>query len=133
MIPGMADNTVLHADEFLTALPCWLEQLHQQLHDTGQRAAVVVSGELAWSRSTAQIIIDWLADRCILVTSNTIADALPLKNARTQLGREYDAIVFDAQDDFDPDAFGAVSGTLCAAGLMIVLLPESEHWPALRQ
>ncbi|NWO10671.1 tRNA(Met) cytidine acetyltransferase [Chromohalobacter salexigens] len=68
------------------------------------------------------------------------------RQARTRLGREHDLIVIDAgaESGFDPDAFGALSGTLRAGGLMIVLTPAEwaggqagpdadyarlAHWP----
>ncbi|MCE8018351.1 tRNA(Met) cytidine acetyltransferase [Halomonas sp. MCCC 1A17488] len=53
---------------------------------------------------------------------------LPPAKARTRLGREHDLIVFDgvsATDGLDADAFGALSGTLCAGGLLVLLTPPS--------
>ncbi|MCK2183874.1 tRNA(Met) cytidine acetyltransferase TmcA [Halomonas getboli] len=51
---------------------------------------------------------------------------LPAAKARTRLGGEHDLIVFDALSPgagFDPDAFGALSGTLRAGGLLVLLTP----------
>ncbi|SEN12587.1 tRNA(Met) cytidine acetyltransferase TmcA [Halomonas caseinilytica] len=51
---------------------------------------------------------------------------LPASKARTRLGGEQDLIVFDAASPgagFDPEAFGALSGTLRAGGLMVLLTP----------
>ncbi|MEC9482766.1 MAG: tRNA(Met) cytidine acetyltransferase TmcA domain-containing protein, partial [Halomonas sp.] len=53
---------------------------------------------------------------------------LPAGKARTQLGGEHDLVVFDAvspQAGFDPDAFGAISGTLRAGGLLVLLTPDA--------
>lgn len=52
---------------------------------------------------------------------------LPPDKARTRLGLEHDLIVFDAvtEGDFDADAFGALSGTLRAGGLLVLLTPPS--------
>ncbi|MDV6318012.1 tRNA(Met) cytidine acetyltransferase TmcA [Chromohalobacter sp. HP20-39] len=73
-------------------------------------------------------------------------DALAPRQARTRLGREHDLIIIDADvsSGFDPDAFGALSGTLRAGGLLVVLTPAEwadgqarpdadyarlAHWP----
>lgn len=52
---------------------------------------------------------------------------LPMSKARQLLGAERDLIVMDAVSlgaGFDPDAFGALSGTLRAGGLLILMTPE---------
>ncbi|WP_445158668.1 tRNA(Met) cytidine acetyltransferase TmcA [Halomonas sp. E14] len=50
---------------------------------------------------------------------------LPPGKARSRLGGEHDLLVFDAQaaSPFDADAFGALSGTLRAGGLLVLLTP----------
>ncbi|MDT8895551.1 GNAT family N-acetyltransferase [Halomonas sp. I1] len=51
---------------------------------------------------------------------------LPASKARTRLGGEHDLIIFDAispEAGFDPEAFGALSGTLRAGGLLVLLTP----------
>jgi tRNA(Met) cytidine acetyltransferase len=44
------------------------------------------------------------------------------------LGNEVDALVFDAWAGFDPDAFGALTGSLRAGGLLILLVPVLQSW-----
>ncbi|OLO08027.1 hypothetical protein BTW08_09015 [Salinicola sp. MH3R3-1] len=54
---------------------------------------------------------------------------LSASRARSQLGSEHDLVVFDtvsAQSGFDPDAFGAISGTVLAGGWLVLLTPK--HW-----
>jgi len=53
---------------------------------------------------------------------------LPPGKARTRLGQEHDLIIFDALDAsaFDADAFGALSGTLRAGGLLVLLTPLAQ-------
>ena len=65
---------------------------------------------------------------CLWVSSNRLehrvnAIILPHNKVKTILGREFQCIVYDAQEGFYPDAFGAVAGTLSAAGLFLLLLP----------
>lgn len=54
---------------------------------------------------------------------------LPPAKARTRLGREHDLVVFEALTAaaFDADAFGALSGTLRAGGLLLLLTPPVER------
>ncbi|RTQ98945.1 tRNA(Met) cytidine acetyltransferase [Halomonas nitroreducens] len=52
---------------------------------------------------------------------------LPAAKARTRLGGEHDLVIVDAvspEAGFDPDAFGALSGTLRAGGLLVLLTPD---------
>lgn len=60
-----------------------------------------------------------------------MAGALAPKKARTRLGMEYDGIVFDAALSFDADAFGAIAGTLCGGGLLLLLVPRQDEFQAL--
>ncbi|MDR9438400.1 MAG: GNAT family N-acetyltransferase [Halomonas sp.] len=51
---------------------------------------------------------------------------LPTSKARTRLGGEQDLVVFDAvsaTSGFDPEAFGALAGTLRSGGLMVLMTP----------
>ncbi|WP_347709753.1 GNAT family N-acetyltransferase [Halomonas llamarensis] len=50
--------------------------------------------------------------------------ALLASQARTQLGQEHQLIVFDAANGgLDPDALGALGGTLLAGGLLVLITP----------
>jgi tRNA(Met) cytidine acetyltransferase len=55
---------------------------------------------------------------------------LSAKQAKGLLGQERDAIVFDAHAGFDADAFGAVSGTICGGGVLLLLCPPLDAWPS---
>ncbi|MDN6298207.1 MAG: GNAT family N-acetyltransferase [Halomonas sp.] len=48
---------------------------------------------------------------------------LPAAKARTRLGQEHGLVVFDASAGFDPDALGALGGTLTAGGLLVLITP----------
>ncbi len=60
---------------------------------------------------------------------------LPARQARSRLGGEHDLVIVDALSPgagFDPDAFGALAGTVRAGGLLVLLTPETwrEGHPA---
>ena len=53
---------------------------------------------------------------------------LPASKARQWLGSEQQVVVIDAFSGFNPDALGALAGTLQAGGLLLLLTPED--WSA---
>ncbi|MEJ2140969.1 MAG: DUF1726 domain-containing protein [Gammaproteobacteria bacterium] len=106
----------------------WVKQLKKLAHDSHHRVALVMSGEQSWGQQQAGKIIATLETSSVLWVSNEIEAALPATKARSQLGSEYDAIVFDAYQEFDADAFGAISGTLRGGGVFIVLIPTEGNW-----
>lgn len=71
------------------------------------------------------------SDRALWVATTrpvAVAEAawLPAAKARTRLGVEHGLVVIDAVSPdagFDPEAFGALSGTLVAGGLLVLLTP----------
>ncbi|CAM3849429.1 GNAT family N-acetyltransferase [Vreelandella rituensis] len=55
-----------------------------------------------------------------------VTDAISPRQARTRLGAEHGLVIIDAVSQgngFDPDALGALSGTLQAGGLLVLMTP----------
>ncbi len=110
-----------------------LADLHQQALQSHQRRLLVLRGSADWSVACLNQLPAALLERPGLWVSNQ--PELPplvswhtttlIKPARCHqvLGQEFGWLVIDAKDRLDPDALGACSGTLCAGGLMMVLLP----------
>jgi len=48
------------------------------------------------------------------------------KSAKSLLGQEFDAVIFDMHKQFDPNAFGAISGTIRGGGFLILLRPVNS-------
>lgn len=63
-----------------------------------------------------------------LIISSVIEGALIASRSAEKLGEEYDLVVFDAREVFNPDALGVVSGVLCGGGCLLLLLPEEKKW-----
>lgn len=63
-----------------------------------------------------------------LIISPVIEGALNASRSVEKLGEEYDLVVFDAREIFNPDALGVVSGVLCGGGCLLMLLPEEKKW-----
>lgn len=98
------------------------EQLVNQLQRTGHRRLVVLSGDEAWTLSQATILRDTLPGDWLWLEEN------PSKALSGLLGREYLHAVFDARRGFDVSAFAALSGTLRAGSLLMLLVPPFSVW-----
>ena len=104
----------------------------------GHRRLIVLSGRAQWCHDSAIELLGritgisplWVGDD----TPGSVRSEPPHKVHRV-LGGECDFLVFDALDDFDPDAFGAASGTLRGGGWMVLLTPPDGVWesPFLRR
>lgn len=108
----------------------WFASSCQPVLERGFRLAFILCGTKDWGRSVADSLLGQAGKKSILVISRTIPGAIEPGKARSQLGMESDAILFDAHDDFDIDAFGAVSGTLRGGGIYIVLIPPETDFIA---
>ena len=96
-----------------------------------QRRTLVIAGESNWCRDLASSVsrlpelkrVIWVSSK-----KNANMEVLDASTVKKMLGQECDAVVFDAFSGFDPDAFGAISGTICAGGLLILLCPPFSKW-----
>ncbi|GHE87224.1 tRNA(Met) cytidine acetyltransferase TmcA [Thalassotalea profundi] len=107
----------------------WVSDLRQKLAIYNQRRLVVLCGDLTWSN---KLVDDYLNDEDFYASSvnhrRIIAfgeqfcgkSSLIIKNYRHHLGTENDLVIF-ADDEFHPDAFAALSGTIKAGGIMFWL------------
>ncbi|VAW58831.1 tRNA cytosine(34) acetyltransferase [hydrothermal vent metagenome] len=96
------------------------------LKKSQQRMAVVCHVNNSQEELTSFVKRLWHKRK--LVISPTIESALDPRLARSKLGEEFDLLVFDARESFEPDALGAVSGVLCGGGCLVVLLPDENSW-----
>jgi tRNA(Met) cytidine acetyltransferase len=104
--------------------------LSAQAARTGHRATLVLSGEQGWCREAAMTVLNalhlprlsWFGD------PPSGLEIQRVSVARELLGRELDGVVIDAWSGFDAEAFGAVSGSLQAGGMMLLLTPPLAQW-----
>jgi tRNA(Met) cytidine acetyltransferase len=97
------------------------------------RLALVLTGNQQASVRLAQKVINELLlhDACWFSdVAPPAACTLRGAAALRLMGREVDALVFDAWSGFDPDAFGALTGCIRAGGLLVLLAPPLSAWPA---
>lgn len=94
-----------------------------------QRQCVVLFGERTWcDQSTRQLLNNFNGEQLLCLSDDRIADfqTLKIKQAKTQLGREFDAVVFDGLLSLFPDNIGQSVGTLNAGGVFILWLAIDE-------
>jgi len=109
------------------------QQLRQQAVQQRQRRVLLMSGEAVWCRGCAEAIAHELVipaqQRLWIGEPYGDIECLPNRQAKTRLGSECQLLIYDAHSGFDPDSFGAVSGTLCGGGLLLLLAPPLNQWP----
>lgn len=92
------------------------------------RRLLVLAGTAAWCRGQAVRVLE----RCDAAGHHLwVGEGTGARGAGEvwqELGREYPALVFDAHCGFDPDAFGAVAGTVHGGGLLVLLTPPLADW-----
>lgn len=98
------------------------EHLTRELERTGHRRLVVLTGDEQWTLSQAAGLRDALPGDWLWLEEN------PSKAVSGLLGREYLHAVFDARAGFDVSAFAALSGTLRAGSLLVLLVPPLADW-----
>lgn len=120
----------------------WLEQISHQCALQRTRQLVVISGDLGhrWQQLQPWITHELAKEKTLgFVASQETALAmgcpaelslLKANKPNNLLGYEHDHVIFNAYEGLYPDAIAAVSGTIKAGGLLILLCPEFDQWPA---
>ncbi|RUR27666.1 tRNA(Met) cytidine acetyltransferase TmcA [Vreelandella nanhaiensis] len=104
----------------------------KRLHRRRWRQLVWLVGEPGECRARAQQLWQAAPWQAPLWVANK-ADDVPVKpcltprKARTRLGAEHQLVVLDASGSagFDPEALGALAGTLTAGGLLVLITPQA--------
>ena len=119
----------------------WLEQISHQCAQQRTRQLVVISGDLGhrWQQLQPWITHELAKAKNIALigTQETVLalgcpselSLLKANKPNNLLGHEHDHVIFNAYDGLYPDAIAAVSGTIKAGGLLILLCPEFDEWP----
>ena len=105
----------------------WINAVYKINKQTKQRYVIVLSGNYKYCIKTVKFLINELSYNKVMWISSEIEQAISPRKSRMLLGNECDVIVYDAYKTFDVDAFGAVSGTVKASGVIFLLLPDKEN------
>lgn len=96
-----------------------------------QRQCILLKGETEWCHSSAiTLLADYDLQNIIYLSQHIKPTGryktITQKQAQQQLGKEFDAVVFDATEGFNADSFGAIVGTVKAGGALVILLPRDK-------
>jgi tRNA(Met) cytidine acetyltransferase len=94
-----------------------------------------ISGEVAWCVQQACRLVEQLAESSTLWIGDEAPETIASSNnqqALIHLGGEQALLIYNAFSGFDPDAFGAISGTLRGGGLLLLLTPPLDRWAEYR-
>jgi tRNA(Met) cytidine acetyltransferase len=114
------------------ALQQAIAALRAQARRTGQRRCLLLSGTRPWGIARALDALPILGRQGLLWVSDTPPPDIPyLPPAQFHkvLGRELQTVVMDAYAGFDPEAFGALVGTVRGGGLLLLICPPLDQWP----
>ena len=113
------------------ALHALVLELHRQARAAHQRRLLLLAGEADWCRCQAAACLAALPGHDALWIGSTAPPGLPgldLDQGLRVLGSEHVLLVLDAHEGFDPDVFGAASGTVVGGGLLLLLSPPLDRW-----
>jgi tRNA(Met) cytidine acetyltransferase len=98
------------------------------------RRLLLLEGEADWGQDAARAGIAACGPDRVCWSSGAGAGAGPVSSGRARraalLGGECDLLVIDALGGLDADALGAAAGALQGGGLLLLLTPPLEGWPA---
>ncbi|OMH25267.1 tRNA(Met) cytidine acetyltransferase TmcA [Motiliproteus sp. MSK22-1] len=99
------------------------------------RSVLVLAGRSDWCRESAQevlsIVLSGNSRACALwVGKNPVAGsrAVTAKQSVHLLGTESHVLFIDTYDGFNPDVMAALSGTLVAGSLLVLMTPPLDQW-----
>lgn len=95
------------------------------------RKIIALTGSRKWTHEAACLLIGAHPHDDILWVGDTVPAELsitPFARRQQLLGDEYGMAIIDAWSGFDPDQFGAVSGTVRGGGALLLLLPPLDEW-----
>ncbi len=124
--------TMLDPDQRVQRVQRLARRLLTAARTAHHRLTLVLAGAPDWTLEAARTAArDCGAGTPVWLSDRPLAAARPLATATQLLGGECDLLVYDAWSGFDPDGFGAATGTLRGGGLLILLCPPLADWPDL--
>ncbi|MCK5601846.1 tRNA(Met) cytidine acetyltransferase [Candidatus Pacearchaeota archaeon] len=107
-----------------------IKALSQPLDSSMYRQIIIFAGEEKWQKDTLKDILNGHYDNALWVAEDvaSIFQSISVKQAHSWLGREKKIVIFDANREFDADAFAAISGIVVGGGFFILLMPDEEKW-----
>ncbi|MAY37730.1 MULTISPECIES: GNAT family N-acetyltransferase [unclassified Spongiibacter] len=105
----------------------YCQQLASALRAAGHRACLLLSGEESWGVAMAEVLMS--QGDGLLLAPEAIAGQRPASKPES-LGIESDWLVINAHHYQSLNQWLAAAGTLRAGGLLVLLCPPMNDWPA---
>lgn len=113
----------------------WFKILTQQLQSNRQRSLLVLQGDSNWIKRISTTLFEQLLQyksgeevlRCVTWGENVVEHEYShlIGNFRQYLGSENDIVLFN-DNEFHPDAFAALSGTIVSGGVLVWCCPPEN-------
>jgi tRNA(Met) cytidine acetyltransferase len=107
-----------------------VKQFSQQLRNAHVRGVVLISGDKQWAQQCAASLLTALDDNCLWIGDGAPngVDCDIAAEAKRYLGQDRNTLVFNCHCGFNPDAFGALTGTIVGGGMLVLLAPSMAVW-----
>lgn len=118
----------------LTALIGYAANLREQARAEHGRRLLWLVGEPTLVRTQALELVDNLALEQVVWLGRHAPHgfrAMPSGQYQAILGQDVGHVIVDAWDGFDPDALAGLAGAIGAGGLLLLLTPPPDRWPAV--
>jgi len=123
------DNTELASAKTVASLAkSILDSARKSFH----RHCIILAGNQSWGHGSLQeIALRNSLGNLLIVATTPVAipgsEQINPADAAQYLGREFEHVVMDFYDGIDPNALGALSGTVSGGGLLILLMPGLDN------
>jgi len=106
------------------------ELLSQKGGSSMHRQVFILAGDEEWQKEFLLETLSGHEDESLWVgeKSSESFSFIETKKAQSWLGNEKRVVIFDANKNFEPDSFAAISGIVIGGRLFFLLLPEVEKW-----
>lgn len=97
------------------------------------RKMVVLAGDQEWQLQILTQVLAGQGDDVLWVANKEVTGFPYVDTHKVQswLGKEKKFVIFDANSNFFPDSFAAISGIVIGGGVLFLLLPEKNKWDKL--
>jgi len=124
----MPKSEIKNSDDIIGHFNGLLERAKSGFH----RESVVLAGQLDWCIGIVELLGKALdLSQSVVISSSDLpiplSTTVSIDKAVNLLGHEYSHAIINCHDGIDPNALGAISGTIRGGGLFILLVPEIDR------
>ncbi|MDH5601603.1 MAG: DUF1726 domain-containing protein, partial [Gammaproteobacteria bacterium] len=109
------------------------ELIARQPDPDRHRHIFIIAGESSWQKQCLGEILKDHEMQCLWLGEEPLPSipSAAVKQANSWLGREKRVVIFDANSQFNTDAFAAITGIVVGGGVFFLLMPPVENWDTI--